>query len=129
MTLGKKETILDISSMIVTETNEKGIITFVSEDFCKIAEYSQEELVGKPHNVIRHDFMPKQAFKDLWSTVKSGNIWRGIVVNKTKNDGYYWTKALVFPSQNSDGSKKYISIRVKPSQKDIDTASALYKTL
>jgi len=129
MNLGKRETLLNDSSMIVTETNEKGIITFASEDFCKIAEYSQEELVGQPHNLIRHDFMPKKAFKDLWSTVKSGNIWHGIVINKTKDDGYYWTKALVFPSQNSDGSKKFISVRVKPSQKDIDMATALYKTL
>ncbi|MEA3352904.1 MAG: PAS domain-containing protein [Campylobacterota bacterium] len=127
--LGSNEVKLDTGSMIVTETDSKGMITFASNDFCKIAGYNKEELLGQPHNMIRHSFMPKVAFDDLWNTVKSGDKWSGTVINRTKNNGYYWVKATVYPSQNSDGSIKYISVRVKPSKEDIDNAIALYPTM
>jgi aerotaxis receptor len=127
--LGNREEKLTSDSMIVTETDSKGIITFASEDFCKIAGYTKEELVGQPHNMIRHSFMPNAAFKDLWNTVQSGAIWTGIVVNKTKSGGFYWVKANVYPSQNADGSVKYISVRVMPSKEEIETAIATYPTL
>lgn len=126
---GIKENRLNKESMIVTETDEKGVITFASKDFCKYAEYSYGELVGQNHNLVRHPFMPKAAFKDLWETVKKGEIWSGIVVNKTKNGNYYWVKATVYPSLNPDGSRKYISVRVMPSKEDIENAIALYPTL
>ena len=67
---GKEITIAD-DSLIVTETNSKGIIIFAGKDFCEISGYSKEELVGKPHSMVRHDFMPGVAFADLWKTVKS----------------------------------------------------------
>ena len=127
--LGNREEKLDSSSMIVTETDAKGIISFASEDFCKIAGYSKEELVGQPHNMIRHSFMPSAAFADLWKTVQSGNIWTGIVVNKTKSGGYYWVKANVYPSQNTDGSTKFISVRVMPSKEEVEEAIKVYPTL
>jgi aerotaxis receptor len=127
--LGNKEERLTSDSMIVTETDEKGDILFASKDFCKIAGYSSEELIGKPHNIIRHPFMPKAAFKDLWDTVKAGKIWNGVVVNTTKTGGYYWVKATVYPSQTFDGRTKYVSVRVMPSKADIENAMALYPTL
>ena len=127
--LGNKEIKLTSDDLIVTETDEKGIISFASRDFCRIAGYSKEELIGQPHNFVRNSFMPKSAFKDLWDTVKSGNIWTGIVVNKTKDGGYYWVKANVYPSQNRDGSRKYISVRILPSQREIEEAIKLYQTL
>ncbi len=127
--LGGKEVRLNSNSMIVTETDAKGNITFASKDFCKIAGYSKEELIGKSHNCVRNSFMPKDAFKDLWNTVKSGNRWSGTVVNSTKDGGYYWVKATVYPSQNKDGSTKYISVRVMPTQKEIDMAISLYPTM
>jgi aerotaxis receptor len=127
--LGNRESILDKDSMIVTETDAKGIITFASHDFCEIAGYTKEELVGQPHNLIRHPFMPSAAFADLWKTVQSGNVWTGIVVNKTKNGGFYWVKANVFPSRNPDGSTKYISVRVMPSKEEVEDAIRVYPTL
>ena len=127
--LGKREVKLDTNSMIVTETNEKGIITFASKDFCKIAGYEKSELINKPHNIVRNSFMPKAAFADLWSTVQAGNIWTGVVVNATKDGGYYWVKATVYPSQNRDGSRKYISVRVMPSAQEIADAIKLYPTI
>ena len=127
--LGNKELKLDKDSMIVTETDAKGVITFASKDFCKFAGYTYDELLGKPHSIVRNSFMPKAAFQDLWDTVRGGKIWSGIVVNSTKSGGYYWVKATVYPSKTTNGDIKYISVRVMPSQKEIDNAITLYPTL
>ncbi len=127
--LGKHEVQLDKSIMIVSETDAKGRIIYANADFCKIAGYTKEELIGKPHNMIRHRFMPKAAFADLWSTVQKGNIWNGIVVNNTKDGGYYWVNATVFPSKTADGQTRYVSVRTKPTKDEIANAIALYPTL
>ena len=129
ISLGKRELKLTSQDLIVTETNSSGVITFASRDFCKFAEYQKEELVGKNHNIVRHQFMPKVAFKDLWDTVEKKETWSGIVVNKTKNGNYYWVKANVYPSKYPDGTVKYISVRVMPSEQEILDAIALYKEL
>lgn len=115
--------------IIVTETDSNGVIKFANEDFCKIAGYSLEELMGSHHNKVRHENMPKAAFGDLWKTIKSGNIWKGIVKNKTKNGDYYWVNATAYPSKTSDGELRYISVRVKPTREEILNALELYKTL
>jgi len=127
--LGNKELQLNQKSMIVTETDIKGNIIFASKDFCQFAGYTNEELVGKPHSIVRHKFMPKVAFQELWDTVKKGAIWSGIVVNTTKTGGYYWVKATVYPSKSSNGEIKYISVRVMPSQAEVQNAIKLYPTL
>lgn len=121
--------ILNKDTMIVSETDEKGRIIYANADFCKIAGYTKEELIGQPHNVVRHSDMPKAAFSDLWSTLKSGRIWKGIVKNKTKNGEYYWVNATAYPSKDANGKTRYISVRVKPTDKEIDDAISLYKTL
>ncbi len=115
--------------IIVTETNSKGIIRFANEDFCKIAGYSLDELVGHPHNKVRHQDMPKAAFEDLWKTIESGNIWKGIVKNKTKDGNYYWVNATAYPSKKPSGELRYISVRVKPTDDEIFNAIKLYSTL
>lgn len=127
MVLLNKEVFLDQDTIIVSQTDEKGIVIFANADFCKIAGYSLEELVGKQHNVVRHQDMPKWAFEDLWKTIKAGKIWKGIVKNKTKDGGFYWVNATVFPSRDVDGTIRYISVRVKPTQEEIENAENLYK--
>ena len=126
---GNKEIKLDSGNMIVTETDNAGIIKFASKDFCKISGYSKKELLGQPHNLIRHPFMPDAAFKNLWETITKGEIWEGIVINRTKTGGYYWVKSSVYPSISSDGSIKHISVRDKPSELEIQEAISLYKTM
>ena len=121
------ETKLDEYSFLVSETDTKGIIQFANEDFCKIAGYTLEELVNKPHNMVRHPDMPKAAFKSLWDTVQSGNIWKGYVKNATKDGGYYWVYATVYPFGNSEGAKGFLSCRRKPSREEIEEHEALYK--
>lgn len=124
-----QETVLDDYTFLVSETDAKGNILFANEDFCKIAEYSIDELIGNPHSMVRHKDMPKAAFADLWKTVQKGEIWTGYVKNATKSGGYYWVFATVFPFESCDGSKGYLSCRRKASLEEISTATNLYKTM
>jgi aerotaxis receptor len=124
-----QEVILNKNTMIVSETDQKGNIIYANSDFCQIAGYTKEELIGKPHNTVRHPDMPKAAFKDLWDTISTGKIWNDIVKNKTKTGAYYWVNATAYPSKSQDGTLRYISVRVKPTDAEINNAIALYKTL
>ncbi|MDX4060401.1 PAS domain-containing protein [Aliarcobacter skirrowii] len=127
--MSNKEKILDDYAFLVSETDEKGVIRFANRDFCTIAEYEIEELIGKPHNVVRHKDMPKIAFKDLWETVKKGNIWTGYVKNATKNGDFYWVFATVYPFISCDGTKGYLSCRRKASRDEIEKMSKIYEEL
>lgn len=129
MSFGENETMLNVKSFLVSETDERGIIRFANDEFCQIAGFTLEELIGKNHNIVRHSDMPKAAFKDLWDTVQSGKKWRGFVKNKTKNGGYYWVFATVFPFTSCDGTKGYISCRRMASRDEITKYDALYKTM
>ena len=124
-----KEIFLNKETMIVSETDAKGHILYANSDFCTIAGYTKAELIGKQHNLVRHKNMPKAAFKDLWKTVQSGNIWNGIVQNATKDGDFYWVNATAYPSIDSKGNKRYISVRVKPTKEEVENAIKLYKTL
>ncbi|RXJ85480.1 PAS domain-containing protein [Arcobacter cloacae] len=127
--MNEKEIKLCKKIMIVSETNEKGIIKYANDDFCKIAGFTKEELIGNPHNLVRHKDMPKAAFEDLWNTIKSGKIWKGIVKNRTKDGGYYWVNATAYPSKTVNGEKRFISVRVKPTEEEISNAIKLYSKL
>ncbi|MDX4039984.1 PAS domain-containing protein [Aliarcobacter skirrowii] len=127
--MSNKEKILDDYAFLVSETDEKGVIRFANRDFCTIAEYEIEELIGKPHNIVRHKDMPKVAFKDLWETVKKGNIWTGYVKNATKNGDFYWVFATVYPFISCDGTKGYLSCRRKASRDEIEKMSKIYEEL
>ncbi len=124
-----KEIKLDKKAFLVSETNSKGIIKFANDDYCKYAGYTLDELMGKPHNIVRHPNMPKSAFRDLWNTIKSGNKWRGFVINRAKNGDYYWVYATVYPFTSCDGTKGFISCRRKASDTEVEKYSALYKTM
>jgi PAS domain S-box-containing protein len=124
-----KEIVMPKEMIIVSETDAKGNILFANADFCQIAGYKIEELIGNPHSMVRHEDMPKAAFKDLWDTVQSGKIWKGIVKNKTKTGDYYWVNATAYPSKKETGELRYISVRVKPTENEIFNAINLYKTL
>lgn len=120
---------LDTRAFLVSETNEKGIITFANDEFCHYAGYTIDELIGKPHNIVRHPDMPKSAFKNLWDTIKSGKKWRGFVKNRAKDGRYYWVFATVYPFVNCDGEKGYISCRRVISDMEKDKYEKLYKKM
>jgi len=124
------EHILKDTDFLVSQTDEKGKILFANEDFCKVAGYTLEELVGKPHSIVRHPDMPKAAFKDLWDTVKTGKIWTGYVKNATKSGGYYWVYSIVYPNMSCGTNEAgYMSCRRKASAEEIADAERLYKTM
>ena len=99
-------------SSIVSKTDKKGKITYANDKFCSISGYSREELIGKPHNLVRHPEMPKSAFKTMWQTILSKKPWVGIVKNKTKNGNYYIVEATINPILNHKGEiEEFIAIR------------------
>jgi len=99
-------------NVIASMTNTKGQITFVSNAYEKISGYTREELLGKPHNIVRHPEMPSSTFKDLWSTIKKEKVWKGEVKNLKKDGGFYWVNATVTPQKNEQGIViGYASIR------------------
>jgi diguanylate cyclase (GGDEF)-like protein/PAS domain S-box-containing protein len=97
---------------IVSSTDPSGKIITANQNFVDISGYSKNELIGSPHSIVRHPDMPKKVFKELWETIKKGEVWRGRVKNRIKNGGYYWTDAVISPILDSQGNiKEYISIR------------------
>jgi PAS domain S-box-containing protein len=98
--------------VIYSKTDLRGIITEVSDAFCAISQYSREELLGQPHNIIRHPNMSKNTFKQMWETIKKGNVWEGEVENLSKHNTSYWVHASISPEYDESGNiKGYIAIR------------------
>jgi len=99
-------------STIVSKTDSKGIITYINQKFCDISGYSQEELIGKPHNIVRHPDMPHEVFEDMWRTIKSKKVWSGVVKNLKKDGSSYYVQSTINPIIDYDGSiVEYIGIR------------------
>jgi methyl-accepting chemotaxis protein len=123
------EKLMTEGSMIVTKTDLKGIITYANKDFIEISGFSETELVGQSHNVVRHPDMPVEAFADLWKTVKNGTSWNGIVKNRCKNGDYYWVDANVTPIRENGQVTGYVSVRRKPNQEQVNDAVKTYALL
>lgn len=118
---------LNDGEYIVSKTDLKGIITYVNRPFIEISGYSAEELIGKPHNLIRHPDMPEGAFADLWQTLQSGKPWRGLVKNRCKNGDYYWVDANANPFWKDGKIVGYLSLRTKPARAQVEAAEKLYR--
>ncbi len=113
-------------TVLVTTTDKKGIITYANADFIHISGFSEQELIGKSHNVVRHPDMPEMAFQDLWETIKAGKSWRHLVKNRAKNGDHYWVDAYVTPVYDGEEIIGYQSVRSKPTPEQIEHAEALY---
>jgi aerotaxis receptor len=105
------ETEVPDHELIISRTDLKGNITYVNETFALISGYSAEELIGKPHSIVRHPDMPKSVYKDLWETLKKGNNWHGFVKNKRKDNGYYWVHAEISGVYKDGELVEYKSLR------------------
>lgn len=115
--------------LIVSTTDKDGVITHVNHAFIEMSGYSEAELVGTPHSILRHPDMPPVAFKGLWDTIEKGDKWQGIVKNLRKDGGYYWVKATVIPNIRNGQVMGYTSVRRKPSSIVVDECIKLYPTL
>lgn len=124
------EVLLNEHDVLISITDPKGIIKFANKTFCTLAGYSQAELLGMPHNIVRHPDMPKIAFQDLWAVLGEKKVWQGYVKNKTKTGGFYWVKATAFPCIDSRGEVTgYISVRFRPAREAIQRATEAYRKL
>lgn len=115
--------------LIVSTTDKDGVITHVNQSFIEMSGYTESELIGSPHSILRHPDMPPAAFKDLWDTVKRGEKWQGFVKNLRKDGGYYWVKATVIPNIRHGQVVGYTSVRRKPSRTKVEECIKLYPTL
>ncbi len=105
------ETEVPEGEVIISRTDLSGIITYVNETFASISGYSEEELIGKPHNILRHPDMPKSVYRDLWKTIKAQKSWSGYVKNMRKDRGYYWVYAEISGVYKDGELVEYKSIR------------------
>ncbi|MGB0733772.1 MAG: methyl-accepting chemotaxis protein, partial [Pontibacterium sp.] len=118
------------SQRLISTTDTRGTITYANPDFCEIAGYTLEELVGQPHNIVRHPDMPKAAFADMWSYLKKGEPWFGMVKNRCKNGDYYWVQAYVIPLFDEAGQKiGYQSVRTCPTDEQKAKAEKIYASI
>lgn len=123
-----QEKILRDGASIVSKTNLKGIITYCNPYFIEISGYTEQELLGAPHNILRHPDMPAAAFADLWATIKAGQQWTGLVKNRCKDGAHYWVRANVTPLIENAQVCGYLSVRTKPQRHEIEAADALYRS-
>ncbi|NOS92846.1 MAG: PAS domain S-box protein [Cyclobacteriaceae bacterium] len=106
-----REHVLGLTT-ILSETDLHGTITFVNEKFCQVAKYERSELIGKPHNVVRHPDMPKDLFRLFWQSIQAGKVFKGIVKNRAKDGSSYWVDATIVPIKDENGEiVKYIGAR------------------
>ncbi|MCG6201288.1 methyl-accepting chemotaxis protein [Psychromonas antarctica] len=125
-----KEQLLAKNDVLLSITDVDSKIKYANKNFCDIAGYSLEELQGHPHNMVRHQDMPKAAFKDLWQTIQSGQSWMGPVKNRCKNGDYYWVNAFITPIKDSRGEVyEYQSVRTYPDADVVTRATQVYKQL
>ena len=121
---------LNKNDFIVSKTDPKGRITYCNQIFMKMAEYSEDELLGQPHNIIRHPDMPRIAFKVAWQMIQSGQEFFGFVKNLRKSGGYYWVFTNIMPDYDLNGNIiGYTSVRRKPNPKALDVIIPLYQQL
>ena len=114
---------------IVSSSNLRGDIEFCNETFCRISGYSREELITQPHNILRHPHMPAAAFGMLWSTLKAGQPWMGIVKNRCKNGDHYWVDAYITPLRQAGQIHGYESVRTKADPEIVRRAERVYERL
>jgi PAS domain S-box-containing protein len=117
------------NALLVSQTDTGGRITFANEAFVRVSGFTHEELLGAPHNLVRHPHMPQEAFRDLWVTAKSGRPWEGLVKNRSKNGDFYWVRANVTPVVEGGELKGFISIRTRPERHDVAAAEAIYGSM
>jgi aerotaxis receptor len=123
------ETIVPEHELIISRTDLKGTITHANETFCRISGYSMEELLGKPHSIVRHPDMPRAVYKDMWESLQSKKQWSGFVKNLRKDKGHYWVHAIVSGVYKDGELIEYKSLRSPVSFEDKLKYQKLYDAM
>ncbi len=105
------ETEVPQEELIISRTDLDGNITYANEAFCEISDYEEEELIGKPHNIVRHPDMPSAIFKDVWNTIQNKKQWIGVVKNLRNDRGFYWVQAIISGVYKNGKLVEYKSLR------------------
>ncbi len=122
----QQEFVIPDGVTLVSTTDLSSHITYCNPAFIAVSGYSREELIGQPHNLVRHPDMPPEAFRDMWATLKSGSPWSALVKNRRKNGDHYWVMANATPIMSNGEPVGYMSVRTKPSREQVQAAEALY---
>ncbi|MBN3743243.1 PAS domain-containing protein, partial [Burkholderia sp. Tr-20355] len=112
---------------LMSTTDADSYITYANTTFAQVSGYSNEELVGQPHNAVRHPDMPREAFADMWATLKRGEPWTALVKNRRKNGDHYWVRANAIPVMRNGEPQGYMSVRTKAPSDETVAADALYR--
>lgn len=124
------EEVLFDGRSLISETDLKGVITFVNRKFVEMTGYSKQEAVGQPHNILRHPDMPKAAFEGMWKVIKEGKAWEGYVKNLRKDGKYYWVIVNIVPKKDENGNViGYIASRKMPDRTQLNNIIGQYKEL
>lgn len=123
------ETSFPDGCLITSRTDLNGIITHANEAFIIMSGWERDEIIGKPHHILRHPDMPKAAFNDLWTTVQRGEKWNGYVKNLRKDGGFYWVYATVIPNIRNGQTVGYTSVRRKPARTAIAEIQKIYQAM
>jgi PAS domain S-box-containing protein len=115
------------NATLMSTTDTESYVTYANAAFMQVSGFSHEEIQGQPHNVVRHPDMPKEAFADMWSTLKGGEPWTALVKNRRKNGDHYWVRANATPVVRNGKPAGYMSVRTKASREEIAAAEALYR--
>ncbi|MDD2358666.1 MAG: PAS domain-containing protein [Thiovulaceae bacterium] len=115
---------------LISETDTKGIITFVNRKFVEMSGYTKEEALGQPHSILRHPDMPRAAFAEMWRVIKSGKMWEGYVKNLRKDGKFYWVIVNIIPKYNEENNiVGYTASRKVPNRDHIDRIALQYKEM
>ena len=123
----QREHELEDGVVLMSTTDTSSHITYANEAFVDASGFSREEIYGQPHNLVRHPDMPKEAFADMWATLKKGEPWSALVKNRRKNGDHYWVRANAVPVVRDGRQVGYMSVRTKPTRAEVDGAEALYR--
>jgi len=125
----QREYVLDDDDLLLSRTDLKGRITYANPAFIRISGFTHDELMGAPHNLVRHPDVPPVAFANLWQTVQGGASWNGLVKNRRKNGDHYWVRANVTPLYENGKLVGYTSVRIKPSRAEVEVAEQAYREI
>jgi aerotaxis receptor len=114
---------------VVSKSDKKGNILYVNSVFANMCGYKKEEMLGRPHRILRHPDMPKAVFKDMWNKLKAGKEWRGIIKNLRKDGRYYWVNAYISPVKKNGKIIGYISVRRGVSEDVIKEVEKKYEKM